>query len=252
MKRYHYSLNGATSLMRKTVTIIILACVLVTGVMAPAGTAVAETSAAGTLQYPREAITTGKPYFIWQDIYNMDRRNITFRLIIQSIDRHEYAEEFRLTPQTFRGQFYVLTLPVTLEPGEYSYSVGMLQGGKPIRLRRYYYHDYPLYGEFTIKPGETSRVDSLPPEKLIGYLFLERQNRVTNGYNSLFFTGSAAGSAGIGFLFYQVLHFGAISTVVAAVAFTSAAAGVGAAAYYGYHYVKEKRELNSMLEEEND
>ncbi len=170
-------------------------------------------------------------------------------MIINSTDRHEYSEEFRLTPQTFRGQFYILTLPVTLKPGEYSYSVEMLQGGKPIRLRRYYYHDYPVYGEFTVAEGHTSRVDSLPPEKLIGYLYLERQNRVTNGYNSLFFTGSAAGSAGIGYLFYQVLHFGVISTVVAAVGFTSAAVGVGAATYYGYHYVKEKRKLNNMLEE---
>ena len=233
--------------MRETATIIILACVLVTGVMAPAGTAMAETSAAGTLQYPRETITTGKPYFIWQDIYNTDRQNITFRLIIQSIDRHEYAEEFRLTPQTFRGQFYILELPVTLNPGQYSYSIEMLKSGKPIRLRRYYYHEYPVYGEFVIEKNTTSQVDSLPPEKLITYLALERQNRVTNGYNSIFFTGSAAGSAGIGYLFYNVLQFGVISTVVAAVAFTSAAVGVSAAAYYGYQYTKEKKELRSIL-----
>lgn len=249
MKRYHYSHNGATSLMRKTATIIILACVLVTGVTVPGDTAYAKTTAAGTLQYPDNTITTTKPYFLWQDIYNTKRPNISFKLIIRGTDTQNFSEEYRLAPQTYKGQFYILELPVHLKPGQYSYSVEMLQRGKPIRLRRYYYYDYPLYGEFTIKPGTTSRVDSLPPEKLVQYLVLERQNRVTNGYNSIFFTGSAAGSAGIGYLFYNVLHFGVISTVVAAVAFTSAAVGVSAAAYYGYHYVKDKRELNTILEE---
>ncbi|MFW5862245.1 MAG: hypothetical protein ACOCWZ_08330 [Spirochaetota bacterium] len=235
--------------MRKTATMIILTCVLITGAMAIAGPAMAETTAAGTLQYPDNTITTTKPYFLWQDIYNTKRPNISFKLIIRGTDTNDFSEEYRLAPQTCRGQFYILKLPKHLKPGQYSYSIQMLQRGKPIRLRRYYYHDYPLYGEFTIKAGSTSRVDSLPPEELVQYLVLERQNRTTNGYNSIFFTGSAAGSAGIGYLFYNVLNFGVISTVVAAVAFTSAAVGVSAAAYYGYHYVKDKRELNTILEE---
>jgi len=85
---------------------------------------------------------------------------------------------------------------------------------------------------------------------LIRYLTLERDNRFRNGYNALFFTGSASITLGVGILFYSVIDLGWVSTVVSAICFVSSGIGYGAAGYYGWQYYDGRRDLAKIVDAE--
>ena len=61
------------------------------------------------------------------------------------------------------------------------------------------------------------------------------------------FAGAAL-SFGIGLLFYSVIDFGVISTVIYVLAFTSSATGAAASAYYGCRYFSTKRKLGRIMD----
>ena len=196
--------------------------------------------------------TTGlaSPVFIWQDMYLADdsKTGIRHRLTVRSLDRPEAAPVVLVTtPEIYYRQYYTLTLPSALSQGRYEYTIERMTGATSLATRHYHYARYPIRREFELAAEKTG-LDALPPGYLIPWLHTKRDNRLQNGYNSLFFAGGAVMSFGIGLLFYSVIDLGVISTVIYVLAFTSSATGITASAYYGCRYFAKKRTLARIMD----
>ena len=204
----------------------------------------------GPIVYPSKTTGLASPVFIWQDMYLSDDagKGIRHRLTVRDRDRAEAAPVVLVTtPEIYYRQYYMLRLPSELAPGRYEYTIERLSGTSPLGTRHYHYARYPIQREFELT-AEKSGLDDLPPGYLIPWLHTERDNRLQNGCNSLFFAGGAALSFGIGLLFYSVIDFGVISTVICVLAFTSSATGAAASAYYGCRYFSTKRKLGRIMD----
>lgn len=200
--------------------------------------------------HPSESTGLASPVFIWQDMYLAEdaKKGIRHRLTVRSLN-YPQAAPFVLvtTPEIYYRQYYTLTLPTTLAQGRYEYTIERLTGATSLTTRHYHYARYPIRREFVLTAEKTG-LDALPPGYLIPWLHTERDNRLQNGYNSLFFAGGAVMSFGIGLLFYSVIDLGVISTVIYVLAFTSSATGAVASAYYGSRYCAKKRTLARIMD----
>ena len=200
------------------------------------------------INYPSEIISSGQPRIIWQDIYNeRDMNNdIRYSITVKSSDRT--FEPVLFYPDIYYKHFFTFQYPVNLKDGKYSYKIERLINNKPINSRNFHFSKYPVTDEFTIDHNNINDIDRLPPEYLIKFLFIERQNRYINKYNSIFFAAGGAATLGIGILFLKVFNFGIISTAAAAICFTNTAVGFSASGYYGYQYVKNNSELKKIID----
>lgn len=203
------------------------------------------------LVYPYGTVGTGAPVITWQDIYNIKDANRTsqFRITITSREPNG-PKPFTaiINPEIYYNNFYAFRVPVSLNNGSYEYSIERMVGAEPMKTLYYHNLNYPIKKEFTIKTDAASDIDKIPAPYLIHYLYLDRNNRLQNGYNCLFFSASGIMSFGIGVLFYCVIDFGIVSTIISAISFTSSCIGVTAACYYGYQYYQNKRKLGKILE----
>ncbi len=200
------------------------------------------------IEYPDRSIGNTRPPFIWQDLYNeRDRRyNVKYRLTVKE-KKEASSRSWLFMPALHHATYYTFTAPEPLGKGEYLYTIERLVDGQAAGSRFYHYRRYPLRGEFALDPAVKKNFEALHTEDLIRYLTLERDNRVDNGYNSLFFAGSGTISLGVGILFYRYFDLGAVSTVISALCFTSAAIGYGASGYYGYRYFRGRGELQRIV-----
>ncbi len=197
--------------------------------------------------YPEEKIASGTPFFIWFDLYNERDvgNNVKYRITLKT-EKEANIKPVLLTPASYEKYYYFFKWPYPLEPEKYAYTIDRLSDLKETRLKFFHYLKYPVKGEFEIDPEDKTIKDELPPEKLIEYLRLEKENRLINRNNFFFYIGAGAGAFGIGLLFYKVLHFGIISKIIYYIAFASSAAGAGAAAYYGVNYFIGKYNLQKI------
>lgn len=196
--------------------------------------------------YPEGTIGNVRPYIIWYDKYlerdKTDRAK--YRITLSRDDN--VIDPILIHPDCYENHYFYL-FPVVLKPGEYTYMIERLLNNKPVNSAYFHYLKYPVTGYFKLEPGENKSYD-LPPEYLIRYISGEKNNRLVNGYNALFYGGAGVGAFGIGMLFYSVFDFGLISRIISYISFASSAAGIGAAGYYGYHYYQEKNQLLKLLE----
>ncbi len=203
------------------------------------------------IEYPRGQIGKNRPFFIWQDLYNeRDRKSrVSYRLTLRRQDKADLPPlQYTLRPELYYQYFYLLRIPASLAEGEYEYTVERILDDKPIRSRYYHYRKYPVINRFALKSGAGGEMDRLPPEYLIQYLYLDNENRLKNGYNALFFSASATTTLAVGLLFYKVLHYGLVSTIIYVVCFTSSAVGYSAAGYYTYKYYENRGRLQKILD----
>jgi hypothetical protein len=204
------------------------------------------------IRFPTATISSNQPYFIWQDIYNSTRdtsTDVRYRLTLYTTNKKEIKlNSYTFNPDLYYNFFYSFRIPDILKDDSYRYSIERIIGGNPVESRYYYYLKYPIVQEFSINSEKKNDVDSLPPEYLIQYLHIDRNNTLRNGYNFLFFSSSGLASFGIGMLFYHVIHLGTISTIIYTVSFISSGVGISAAGYYGYHYMKNRGKLQRILE----
>ncbi len=234
--------------MKKTIQTIILAAALGAPLFAPAS--VRAQGLIRPIVHPSAATGLASPLFIWQDMYAADdgRRGIRHRLTIKDRDRADAAPVVLvMNPEIYYRQYYTFRLPTALAEGRFEYTIERLSGTASLNTRYYHYARYPIKREFELS-AETTELDELPPGYLIPWLHTDRNNRLQNGYNSLFFAGGAALSFGIGLLFYSVIDLGVVSTVVYVLAFTSSATGITASAYYGCRYFSTKRKLARIMD----
>ena len=199
------------------------------------------------INYPSEAVTGKQPYIIWQDLYRERDLNTATRYRITMKNKDKSFEPVLFYPDIYYKNFFAFQYPLNLNDGKYEYKIERLINNKPIDSRHFHFANYPVTGEFQINHSDINDIDSLPPEYLIKYLFIERHNRYINKYNSVFFGAGGAATLGIGILFMKVLDFGIISTVVSAVSFTSSAVGFSASGYYGYQYIKTNSGLQEII-----
>ncbi|MFH0975439.1 MAG: hypothetical protein V1874_06615 [Spirochaetota bacterium] len=199
--------------------------------------------AALPVYYPDCVTGSTSPYFIWYDAYNERDKsgNVKYRITLKPESGLE-VDPVLIMPELFENHYY-FKMPFTLQPDNYSYTIERQIGLKPSDARYYHYLKYPVTGAFEIDPDEKTAKDGLPPDKLIQYLRLEKENRLVNRDNFFFYSGAAAGAFGIGFLFYKVFHFGIISKIIYYIAFASSAAGVTASGYYGVSYLYERSRI---------
>jgi hypothetical protein len=199
--------------------------------------------------YPEDTIGSGNPYFVWYDLYNERdiKDDVTYRITLKPGKGREIKPVF-ITPAIFEKYYYYVKWTLPLEPDKYSYTIERLSGMKPSNLKYFHYLKYPVTGEFEIDPDDKTIKDDLSSDKLIEYLRLEKENRLVNRNNFFFYSGASAGAFGIGLLFYKVLHFGLISKVIYYIAFTSSAAGIGTAGYYGVNYFVERSNLQKIAD----
>ncbi|GEM_PF-415454 len=199
------------------------------------------------IRYPLETISNNRPWIIWQDIYS-ERKSDQHRLNIYRKSDDVLHRSYTFTPALYYRFFYAYRLPDSLEDNRYHYSIERIVKGESIESRYYYYLHYPLVGEFEIDSLSRNELDYIPPEYLIQYLYIDRNNVLRNGYNSLFFTTSSAATFAIGLLFYHVIHLGTISTIIYYICFISSGVGLSAAGYYGYRYIENRAKLQKILE----
>lgn len=201
--------------------------------------------------YPEGSIGNTKPYFIWYDKYNdRDDKSVRYRITLKS-GKGKEIQPVLAAPKKYHNNnnyYYYFKIPFLLEPDKYSYLIERMSDGKITKLRYFHYLKYPVKGEFVLDPEEKSARDNLPPDRLIEYLKLEKENKLINGYNFIFYNTAAAGAFGIGMLFYKVFHFGIISKIIYIIAFTSSGAGVCAGTYYGVNYLVEKNKLQKIVD----
>jgi hypothetical protein len=153
-----------------------------------------------------------------------------------------------VNPRTYYNAFFSFDLPAPLADGTYEYSIEKMDGAEAVTGKYYHYLHYPIKKEFSIDASKPGDLDRLPAEFKIQYLYRDRKNVLENGYNAMFFAGSGVLSFGIGMLFYTVIDFGIISTIVYVVAFTSSATGLAASGVYTYRYYRERGRLQKILE----
>ena len=158
------------------------------------------------------------------------------------------GNSYTFHPDLYYKFFYSFRIPDVLKDDSYRYSIERIINGSPVESRYYYYLKYPIVQDFSVNSEIKNDVDSLPPEYLIQYLHIDRNNTLKNGYNFLFFSSSGLASFVIGMLFYHVIHLGTISTIIYTVSFISSGVGISAAGYYGYHYMKTRGKLQRILE----
>jgi len=205
------------------------------------------------VEYPTGTIGNPRPQFIWQDLYSERDRgvNVKYRLTVQKKGGADIpSRSWFLVPALYQASFYHVTAPEPFDPGAYDYSIDRILDGRPDTSRFYHYRRYPLRGAFILDLAERRDFESLETAHLIRYLTLERDNRFRNGYNALFFTGSASITLGVGILFYSVIDLGWVSTVVSAICFVSSGIGYGAAGYYGWQYYDGRRDLAKIVDAE--
>ncbi len=202
--------------------------------------------------YPEGTIGSISPYFIWYDKYNeRDDSSIKYRLTLKP-EKGPGINPVLIKPTIYNKYYYFFKFTSLLEPGKYGYNIERLEDNKPAGSK--YFHDlkYPVNGEFVFDPDEKTQKEDLSPERLIEYLAKEKENRLTNGYNFLFFSAAGVSCFGIGLLFYKVLEFGIISRIIYYIAFTSSGIGIGASGYYGYKYITEKNQLQKIIDMERN
>ncbi len=198
--------------------------------------------------YPNGTIGSNNPYIIWFDKYNErdKKNNVKYKITVQP--KEGQSQSILITPELYERYYYFYRFPLTLNKGCYEYTIDRLVDNKTTDSGYFHYKKYPVTGEFKVDPEKKSELDTLPPQTLIDYLRLDRENRLVN-MNNFFFYGSAGiGAFGIGLLFYSVLEFGLVSKIVYIAAFTSSAAGFGASGYYGIKYLKEKNRLHKIID----
>jgi hypothetical protein len=206
------------------------------------------------LQYPQGAtITSSHPVFIWRDLYQTQKKDRQFyRLTITSAVYMKPITKI-FSPQLFYNSIYTYKLPDGLKDGLYDYKIEYFKMKSQKTKKKRYFHAsrYPIMGSFVIDTAEECAFDNLPPGLQAKYLHDDHYNTIENGYNTLFFTGAATGSLGIGWLFYRVLTFGKISRIIAYIAFASAAVGYSASLYYGYNYFHTNSGVQDILNSED-
>lgn len=199
------------------------------------------------IRYPLQTTSNSRPWIIWQDIYS-ERKSDQYRLNLYRKSDDVPHRSYTFTPALYYKFFYAYRLPDFLEDNRYHYSIERIVKGESIESRYYYYLNYPLVGEFEIDSLDRNELDFIPPAYLIQYLYIDRNNVLRNGYNTLFFTTSSAATFAIGLLFYHVIHLGTISTIIYYICFISSGVGLSAAGYYGYRYIENRGKLQKILE----
>ncbi len=207
-----------------------------------------KTSTPLPISYPSDTIGNSRPYIIWQDLYNKRDKKIKARYRLSIKSDNDNLKPITFFPELYYKSYYVFKTPINLTDNKYSYSIERIIDNKSINSRRFYYDKYPVINEFEINNKEDTDLDSLPPEYLIQYLYLDKNNRYTNGYNILFYGSSSIITLGIGILFTSVFDFGIVSTIISVISFTSSAIGISATGYYGYKYLNKKSEMQKILE----
>ena len=196
--------------------------------------------------YPEGVIGAVSPYIIWYDKYydRDNKNNVKYRISIKP--ENGDVQPLLIMPDLYDG-YYFYKIPFILKPDKYSYTIERLVDFKAMDSKYFHYRKYPIKGEFVLD-DEDSQIDNLPIGRLIEYLKLDKENRLVNGYNFLFYSSASICSFGIGLLFYSVLEFGVISKIIYTIAFTSSAVGLGAAGYYGYKYLDQKNKLRKIID----
>ncbi len=201
--------------------------------------------------YPGGRIGSNTPVFIWEDIYTPRevKGGAQFTITVKSRGGNggpPLAQTF--VPELHHSFYYAYRWKNPLTDGSYEYTIERLIGGRPAAARRYHSFSYPARGSFELEARERSPADDLSPAAQVRLLALARENAANNGYNALFFSGAGVICAGVGALFYFVLDLGIAGTIVSALSFASAAAGIGAAGYYGARYLIGQREMKKIAE----
>lgn len=205
----------------------------------------------GPIVYPYGRIGSNTPLFIWEDIYTPReaKGGAQFSITVKSKGGDNgppLAQTF--VPELHHSFYYAYRWKNPLADGSYEYTIERLIGGRPAAARRYHSFSYPVRGGFELEARERGPGEDLSPAAQVRLLALARENAAYNGYNALFFSGAGVICAGVGALFYFVLDLGIAGTIVSAVSFASAAAGIGAAGYYGARYLIGQREMKKIAQ----
>jgi len=203
----------------------------------------------GPLIYPEIKTTNSNPPIIWENI-NIDNDKKTeskYRITLQTADK-KFNKEYLMVPEVFYKRYYVYKIPDPLENFEYSCRIERLVWNKPTESKYFYYLKYPIIFNFTIDRDDKNSIDYLPPEHLIRYIYIKKNNVAINGYNTFFLGVSGSICLGLGFLFLEVFTFGIISTILYTIFFIAAATGYSIGCYYGYRYFHYKNELRKIID----
>lgn len=202
------------------------------------------------LKPEKSDIVPGSPLFIWEDYYRdgKTRNSETFKLTIYSQNSNKSLMKI-FNPLKLYDSVYYYQLPGSLDNGQYNYSIDYLENNKASKRRYTAYLRYPIRGYFTVDKKKAKVFNkNIPAENQVKYLYLSHNNKIENGYNSLFFASAGTGALGLGLLFYKVLNFNKITRIFSYICFASSAAGYSASLYYSGKYYYKKNQLEKLIE----
>lgn len=227
---------------------LVMVPVLILAALPRAGSALYAGGLYGPVVHPSGRIYSSTPLFIWEDLYTPReaKGGAQFKITLQ-LKGGDAAPALTqsFVPELYHDYYYAYRWENPLADGSYEYAIERLVAGRPVKARRYHSFTYPARGCFELEARERGPGEDLSPAAQVRLLALAREN-AGNGGNALFFAGAGAVCAGVGALFYFVLDLGIAGTIVAAISLAGAAAGTGAACWYGARYFIMKSEMTKI------
>jgi hypothetical protein len=192
-------------------------------------------SAADPLTYPDGKEIKGPPFlFFWQDARTDKERRTSLTAKVSIKEQNGETVLFSVKPEYAFGYFY-FSSDRSLEKGKYEYTIEMFDKGNPMKTSFFGYKKYPLTGTFEYN-GEKDE-DTRDPLEFMRLYSARHYNKIENGYNILFYSGSSILCGITAYLLLVVFDFNIITRIIGYIAAVSAVTGVGATGYYTYKYV---------------
>jgi hypothetical protein len=190
-------------------------------------------NASDPVVYPDGGTVTVSPIlFFWPDDRTDPSKKLTFMLTLSEGKGSSVSHSF--VPSA-SDDFMFFQLPYDLPAGKYRYRIDADLGKKPYRNEIFGYLKYPISGGFEIV-GELKH-SSDTAENIIRSYRANHYNLLVNGYNGLFYGGSAIVSGAAAYLLFTVFDFNIVTRVIGYIAAGSAVTGAGLSGYYTYRYV---------------
>jgi hypothetical protein len=192
-------------------------------------------SAADPLIYPDGKEIKGPPFiFFWQDQRtNKEHMNsLTAKVSIK--EQKGETVLFTAKPEYAFGYFY-FSSDAPLKKGTYDYTIEMIEKGYSLKTSFYGFKKYPLKGTFEYNGEKDENVKD--PLEFMRLYSARHYNKIENGYNILFYSGSSVLCGITAYLLLVVFDFNIITRIIGYIAAGSAVTGVGATAYYTYKYI---------------
>ncbi|MBN1500216.1 MAG: hypothetical protein JW982_08675 [Spirochaetes bacterium] len=185
------------------------------------------------LNFPDNTVTSGSPLFVWEDIYQTEEKNVTYRLSITYGDETVYSMKF--IPAKSEDRILSYNPGLSLQDGTYTYEITSYPEKRYFGFRK-----YPVTGSFTVDNTLPAEYAGSDLESYSVFLYMNHYNRKTTLNDSIFFFSASTISLAAGITTYMFFNFNIYTAIASYTMMGAAAIGFPASGYYMYKYFSNK------------